>query len=158
MSINQEKIERIVNLMQTDDSVDTPQDAIKWSKNIFRTRRAELKKSLVEKIVAVLQLDLLPGKAAFGERSATASQVRQMLFRAGENAVDLRITENRNVLRIRGQILGEDFANSVVKIGDFITNADEFSEFDFDEIPKGIYDLIFQSGEREIVIEKLELK
>ena len=58
---NSEKqlISEIIYLMQTDKSIDAPQDAIKWSKNIFRARAAEPKKSFVQKILAVLQMDLV---------------------------------------------------------------------------------------------------
>ena len=96
MSINNSEkqiLEEIINLMMKDDSADAPEDAVKWSKNLFRTRAAaEPKKSLVQKVLAILQMDLAPNKAAFGERSAGTAQERQMLFQAGEsNAVDLRI-------------------------------------------------------------------
>jgi hypothetical protein len=150
-------IEKIIYLMQTDKSVDAPQDAIDWSKNIFRTRAIEPKKSFVEKVFAVLQMDLSPNKAVFGERSASANQARQMLFEAGENSVDLRIKETEKGLEIRGQILGEGFENAQVKLGDFETETNELSEFKFNEIPNGKYNLILQSGEKEIVIEELDL-
>lgn len=144
--------------MQTDRSEDAPQDSVKWAKNIFRVRQSEPKKSLVQKVLAVLQMDLSPDKAAFGERSASASQSRQMLFTAGENGIDLRISETENgKLNIQGQILGESFANCVVKLGEFETKSNELSEFKFDGIPAGNYDLIFETDETEIVIQNLEL-
>lgn len=151
-------LNKIVYLMQNDGSEDAPQDSVKWAKNIFRSRIVEPKKSLVQKVLAVLQMDLSPDKAAFGERSASASQSRQMLFTAGENAIDLRIGETENgKLNIQGQILGEGFANCVVKLGEFETKSNELSEFKFDAISTGNYDLIFESGETEIVIQNLEL-
>ncbi len=70
-------------------------DSVKWAKNIFRTRAAEPKRSFAQKVLGVLQMDLSPDKPAYGERSASAGQVRQMLFGAGENSIDLRITKNR---------------------------------------------------------------
>lgn len=151
-------LNKIVYLMQTDRSEDAPQDSVKWAKNIFRVRQSEPKKSLVQKVLAVLQMDLSPDKAAFGERSASASQSRQMLFTAGENGIDLRISETENgKLNIQGQILGESFANCVVKLGEFETKSNELSEFKFDGIPAGNYDLIFETDETEIVIQNLEL-
>src|SRR5829696_5998646 len=93
---NDELINKIIHLMQRDESADAPADSIKWAKNIFRTRQAEPKKSLVQKIIAVLQMDLSGAQAAFGERSATLSQTRQMLFQGGDNAIDLRISEDEN--------------------------------------------------------------
>ncbi len=156
--MSERQIEKIINLMQTDDSTDAPTDAVRWAKNIFLTRAVAPKKSIVQKVLAVLQMDLSPNRAAFGERSASALQARQMLFQAGENALDLRISESENGFRVNGQILGEGFANAVVVIGEFETKTNETSEFGFPNIPQGNYDVHLQSGEMEIVIENLELK
>jgi hypothetical protein len=155
---NEDFLKKMIYLMQTDKSEDAPPDAVKWAKNIFRARAVEQKKSFAQKVLAVLQMDLSPDKAAFGERSASASQARQMLFGAGENSVDLRITKNeKDLLTIHGQILGEGFANSTVKLGEFSSETNDLSEFKFSEIPAGNYDLIFQTNETEIVIENLNL-
>jgi len=156
--MSERKIEKIINLMQTDDSADAPTDSVRWAKNLFAARAVMPKKSIVQKVLAVLQINLSPNKAAFGERSASATQARQMLFQAGENALDLRITEIENKFDLHGQILGEGFANAVVKIGEFETTANETSEFKVQKIQKGIYDVHLQSGDKEIVIENLEIK
>jgi hypothetical protein len=161
MSINNSEkqiINEIIALMQRDESTDAPQDAIKWSKNIFRTRAAQPAKSFVQKILAVLQMDLAPNKAAFGERSASAAQERQMLFGAGENGIDLRIKAGEKGFALKGQILGEGFANSTVRLGDFEAKTGELSEFSFTDIPTGKYDLTLYSGETEITIKNLEIK
>jgi hypothetical protein len=149
---------RIVHLMQTDESSDAPQDSVKWAKNIFRSRVAEPKKSLVQKVLAVLQVDLSPNKAVFGERSAIGSAVRQMLFEAGENSVDLRVSETKNGFDLRGQILGAGFEKSVVRIGEFETKTNELSEFVLKSIPQGNYNLTLQNDDTEIVIENIGLK
>ena len=154
---NDELINKIIRLMQTDDSANAPADSVKWAKNIFRTRAAEPKKSLVQKIIAVLQMDLSGAQPAFGERSATLSQTRQMLFQAGENAIDLRITEDENGFEVQGQIIGEGFSNGTAKLGDFQAKANQLSEFKFTNVPGGKYDLVLQAGGREIEIVGLEL-
>lgn len=153
----EQTIAKVISLMQTDDSVDAPQDSIKWAKDIFRARAAEPKKSAVKRFLAVLQMDLPPGEAAFGERSASASQARQMLFQAGENAIDLRISRGEKGFSLHGQVLGEGFENCTVKLGRFETTADELGEFRFNRVPKGIYDLTLQTGDGEIVIENLDI-
>jgi hypothetical protein len=102
-------------------------------------------------------VDLSPGKAAFGERSAGSAQARQMLFSAGKNSVDLRITKTEKGFDLRGQILGEGFGNCAIKLGKFETASDELSEFSFSEIPGGVYDLTARTSEMEIVIENLEI-
>lgn len=156
------KIDRIIHLMQTDASFDAPADAIQWSKNIFRARVAEPKKSVASRILAVLQMDLSPNRAAFGERSAAASQARQMLFQAGDNSLDLRIKQEETNFTVRGQILGAGFAGCSVEIFNAIdsleTQANELSEFKLANVSKGTYSLRLQSGEKEIMIENLELK
>ncbi|HEX8250508.1 MAG TPA: hypothetical protein VF599_20200 [Pyrinomonadaceae bacterium] len=154
---NDELINKIIHLMQTDDSADAPADSVKWAKNIFRTRAAEPKTSLAQKILAVLQIDLSGAQAAFGERSATLSQTRQMFFQAGDNAVDLRISEDENGFQMHGQILGDGFSNCTVMLGDFQAKASELSEFKFTDIPGGKYDLVLQTADREIEIAGLEL-
>lgn len=161
MSINNSEkqiINEIIRLMQRDESTDAPHEAIKWSKNIFRTRAIEPKKSFVHKLLAVLQMDLAPHKAAFGERSAGTSEERQMLFEAGENGIDLRIKETENGFTLKGQILGENFSNSIVKLGDLETKTNELSEFSFTDVSNGKYDLTLQSGETQITVENLEIK
>lgn len=157
MSNRDDNIKRIIHLMQTDNSVDAPADAIKWSKNIFRTRAAEPKKTVVEKVLAVLQMDLSPDKAAFGERSASASQTRQMLFEAGENSIDLRISETEKGFAIKGQILGEGFENAMVKLNDLETETNDLSEFTFENVAAGEYDLILKTEVKEILLEEIEI-
>lgn len=147
---DEQKINRIIYLMQNDQSVDAPADATRWSRNVFKTRAVESKKSAVEKILAVLQVNLSPNRAAFGERSAAGSQARQMLFQAGEINIDLRIKEVEKGLTIHGQILGANFENCSVKIfNDEISLevfANELNEFKLPEIPIGIYNLTWQKG------------
>lgn len=143
--------------METDDATDAPPGAIRWSKNLFRTRASVPKQSLAQRILAALQVDLSPGKAAFGERSSGSAQARQMLFSAGENSIDLRITKTEKGFDLRGQILGEGFQNCAITLGKFETAANELSEFSFSEIPAGVFDLTVRTGETEIVIEDLEI-
>lgn len=157
MNNSADNIKRIINLMQTDESVDAPVDAIKWSKNLFRTRSVEPKRTLVEKVLAVLQMDLSPNKAVFGERSASATQARQMLFEAGDNSIDLRISEGEKGFTIHGQILGEGFAKSIVKFGELEATTNDLSEFKFENVVSGNYDLTIETESKEIVLEEIEL-
>ncbi len=152
-NLNENLIEKIVSLMQKDNSFDAPKDAIQWSKNIFRSKVIEPKKSLIQKVLAVLQIDFKQGQPVFGERSASASKSRQMLFQAGENSIDIRINNGE----VKGQILGEGFESCEVWLGEFSTKATELSEFKFSNIPSGVYDLTLKNGEKEITIQGIEL-
>jgi negative regulator of replication initiation len=97
------EIEQIIRLMRRDASYDAPEDAVRWSKNIFRSKAAAQRKSLIERVAAVLQIDLSPNRAAFGERSASAGQARQMLFQAGDASLDLRIRQEEKARMCRGR-------------------------------------------------------
>ncbi len=158
---NENMIERIVQLMAKDDSQDAPARAVKWAKNIFRTRVAEPKRSLVERIVAVLQFDLAPDRAAFGERSAATGNARQMLFAAGKNSVDLRIGAAGRRFTINGQILGEGFEGARVTLltsnRELTSVVNENLEFGFEKIPAGTYRMAIEDGERSIEIEGIEV-
>lgn len=155
------KIEKIVDLMRRDDSFDAPQEALKWANNLIRTRAVEPKRTLLQKIVAVLQMDLLSQQAVFGERSAAAAQARQMLFNAGDNGVSLRIEKKGKGFIVRGQIMGGGFASAKINISNaentFTEQANELSEFRFENIAKGKYILAIIGNDKELVIEDLEI-
>jgi len=158
---NEELTSKIVHLMQTDNSSDAPADSVKWAKNLFRARAARPEKSLVQKVLAVLQMDLSPGQTAFGERSASASAVRQMLFSAGDDKIDLRITKNKRGFTVAGQILGGDFDGAEISFFNenrtFTTKSNKLSEFKFENIAKGKYNFSLTSKIKEIVIENIEI-
>ena len=158
----EKNLQNIIELMRRDDSVDAPADSIKWATNLFRTRAEQPKRSIVRKLAAILQMDLAPNKAAFGERSATASQVRQMLFRADENAIDLRIEPAKKGFGVHGQILGEGFESVKVVLSDdaniFRTGTSEMSEFRFDNVPAGQYELLIQSDAVEISLKAIDIE
>lgn len=153
---NEQFLDKIISLMQTDNSFDAPNDSVSWAKNIFRTQVQEPKQSIVKRLMAVLQIDLSANKPVFGERS-TSSAIRQMLFQADETAIDLRVSKTPHGFLLKGQILGVGFANSMVKLGGFETKANDLAEFSFDQIPVGEYSLTVQTLEKEIVIEHLNL-
>lgn len=143
--------------MECDNSIDAPADSIKWAKNLFLTKAIEPRNSVVQKIMAVLRMDIEPNKLVFGERSATASQERQMLFTAGEIGIDLRIKESNGVLEIRGQILAEGYEGAQIGISNkdmsFESSVNDLGEFRFGEIPNGVYDLSISTAETEIAVE-----
>jgi hypothetical protein len=158
---NRQITELIQHLMQRDDSLDASADSVNWAKNLFRARAAEPKVSLVKKVMAVLQIDLSPQRAAFGERSAGAGAVRQMLFDAGDNSIDLRIREDKGVFEIHGQVLGTGFAGGEVELTSgeksFKADLSETSEFKLAGLAAGNYTFTASSDEKELVIEGLGL-
>jgi hypothetical protein len=154
---------KVISTMQADRSPDAPQDSVLWAKNLFRTRVRAPRQTVVQKILAVLQVDLSQMTPAFGERSAAAAA--QMLFQAGENSVDLRVSAGEKGLVLKGQILGGGFENCRVSLRagkkEFKAEANELSEFTIRNIKAGTYEMTLTSAgddAREITLENLVLK
>lgn len=158
----EKNLKNILDLMQRDDSVDAPDDSIRWASNLFRTRAQQPKQSLIKKIAAVLQMDIVPGKPAFGERSASASKIRQMLFRADDNAVDIRVEPAKKGFTIRGQVLGTGFENASVRLSDdakaLDTRASKTSEFQFENVSAGRYELVIRGESLEIGLRAIDIE
>jgi hypothetical protein len=154
---------KAINAMRADNSADAPADSIKWAKSLFRTRVPAPRQTVAQKILAVLQVDLSQMSPVFGERSAAAAA--QMLFQAGENSVDLRVSPGEKGLVLKGQILGQGFENCSVSLRsgrkEFKTQANELAEFTIKNIKAGTYEMSLTStgGEaKEITLENLVLK
>ena len=147
--------------MRRDDSVDAPADSVRWASNLFRTRAAEPRKSLIKRLVGVLQMEIAPNKPAFGERSASPSTARQILYRADDTAVDVRIEKTKRGFIVRGQVLGDGFANASVRLFEdgrtFEASAGANSEFRFDSIPAGIYELAIHGTDVEITLKGIDI-
>jgi len=163
MKISQEhRIEHIVSRMLADRAEDAPVDAIRYARNLFRTRAAEPTRSALKRILAVLQVDLAPNRAAFGERSAAGAQARQMLFDAGEHAVDLRITAVDKKLNITGQLLGSGFDDGHIEISDGDTLARTeirgSGRFEFAGLSVGEYSMTITGSEIQILMEKIDIR
>lgn len=162
MNAEEQKLEHIIRRMQTDKSVDAPADVVKYVKNLYRSRVAQPQTSAIRRFVAALKMELSPDRAAFGERSGSASATRQILFEAGDNAVDLRIAKSGKNFDIRGQILGPGFSGcDAILAGDegsMKSTIDENSGFQFNQIKTGEYSLTIKSDQSEIFIEQLILQ
>ena len=118
-------------------------------------------KSVLERVMAVLRVDLAPNRAAFGERSTGEGQARQMLFESGDNAVDLRIRATDKGFEVRGQVLGSGFANGEIEIlgpkKTIHANLTEVSHFDVAGLKAGYYSVSIKGNDKEIFIDQLVL-
>ena len=147
--------------MLADRTPDAPADTIKWAKDHFRTRVVEQPAGLLQRIKAAITVNIAPGELAFGERSVDAGQARQMLFEAGENAIDLRITAVGNRFDVRGQILGAGFENAEIQLSgatNYTARADDMATFTFTGVAAGDYDVTVSGTRTEIVVEELTLR
>ena len=157
----EKNLQNIIELMRRDDSVDAPADSVRWASNLFRTRAVESKPSFVKKLAAVFQMEIAPNKPAFGERSSATSTVRQILYSAGDNAIDIRIEKTKRGFTVRGQILGSGFAEARVRMADdnntFEAPVDDAGEFRLENIPAGTYEVAIHNAEIEITLKAFDI-
>lgn len=156
---NQWNPDKIVDLMRRDDSVEAPTNLIKWAKNLAVTRQPQ--PSILKRLSAVLKFDLMPETPVLGERSARAVKARQMLFEAGDNAVDIRVELTGRSASIKAQILGAGFGYALIRLEATAhtaeTKSTSNSSFEFSKVPRGIYRLTALGKDVELAIEKIEL-
>lgn len=147
--------------MRQDKAVDAPAETRLFVKNLFRTRAVEPKTSTIRRLVAAIATELAPNKAAFGERSVSASAVRQLLFEAGDAAIDLRVESVGKKFRIRGQVLGVDVSNATATLigANYNKNAEvnDAGGFTFEKVPPDHYVFTVNTTTDEIVIEDLSI-
>lgn len=153
-----------IKLMRADDSIDAPAQALTFARNLFRAGKSfePRSSSAATRILAALKLVVAPFSPVFGERSASATAERQLLFEAGEFDVDLRLRARDKDFNLAGQILGDLSGQNSLKLQspDFTREAfiSELGEFKLENVPAGNYELILQIGEAEIVISDLKFE
>lgn len=151
------RIEEIIRLMESDRSVDAPDDAIRWARNLGSRLSVKERETFLQKVIAVLKADILPQAPVFGERSASTGAARQVLFEAGDHAIDLRI---KSVAPGSFSIQGQVISNEALGGGQFVleseaaslrSDLDDTGGFAMEEVPGGTYALrvILASAEIE---------
>lgn len=148
----------ITGLMKKDRSYEAPQDSIKWAKNIFLTRTPKIRSSVVKKIFGILQMNLSQTQA-FAERSS-ALPVRQMLYRADENTLDIRVIKGDKNNTIAGQILGDDFSGCETQLRQkgksVMATINDMNEFRFSRVESGKYKMVIRKEKIELILDDLE--
>jgi|GEM_PF-882538 len=155
-----EKTKNILGLMKSDDSADAPEGLLDWAKNIFPQPMAGEKKGGIRQILAIFAMDLSGNRLAINERGMQ-STIRQMLYQAGENSLDLRVSTNGQKSSLIGQVLGTGFEKAKVELlrdrAAIRTETNDLSEFSISKITPGSYDLKIQKGDLEILLRNLDL-
>jgi hypothetical protein len=157
-----ERVEQVLGLMRTDNAADAPRDLLAYALNIFSRREDARAPSILRRIVAALTFDSSANLApAFGVRSGQ-SVSRQLLYSAGENDIDLRLTPADENWIVAGQVLGQDCVGGRVEIeGESEVAAvalNELCEFTLPPVPAGSYTLRLRLANAEVEIPQLELR
>jgi hypothetical protein len=159
---NQE-LQLFVLRLQADASFEPPADVVQWGVSLF-SRCFNLRKPVggkVRKIIASLIFDNFDEPMLAGVRRVGAP-ARQLLFRAGDVDVDVKIesTDANDRISLVGQVLSNDekfFDNTPVKLEShgmvrYKTTTNQVGEFVFDEVPKDTYHLSVDLPEGQITL------
>lgn len=161
-----ERVSQVLELMRTDRTEDAPRDAIARAVAIFRGRKSSTTAAarLGRRVLAALSFDSARLAPAYGVRAGQAA-TRQLLYSAGDNELDLRVTPGDEAWVISGQLLGqEQCAGGEVRLEGERTGSaaaqarlNELCEFTLPPVPPGSYTLRLRLTEMEIEIPEFEL-
>lgn len=158
-----DELHQFVTWLQSDASFEPPAEVLQWGMSLFQPmlQPKETVGGRVRKIVASLVFDTFDEPALAGVRRVGAPP-RQLLFRAGDVDVDVKIEsmETNDRISLVGQVLSNHekfFDNTPVKLEShgmvrYKTMTNFVGEFVFDEVPKDTYHLSVDLPEGQITL------
>jgi len=162
LEVHQE-LQKFIFKLTSDSSFEPPADVLQWGVSLFQPmlQPQETVGGKARRIIASLIFDTFDAPMLAGVRRV-GSAPRQLLFRAGDIDIDLKIESADATDRISlvGQVLSSGerfFDNTPVKLESHgmvrykaLTNA--VGEFAFDEVPKDTYHLSVDLPEGQITL------
>jgi len=157
------ELTQFVIWIESDSSNEPPAEALQWGVSLFQpmAQEKETAGQKIRKIVASLVFDTFDEPMLSGVRRVGAPP-RQLLFRAGDVDVDVKIEamETKDRISLVGQVLSNQekfFDNTLVKLEShdmvrYKTLTNFVGEFVFDEVPKDTYHLSVDLPEGQITL------
>jgi hypothetical protein len=157
-----QEFQALIHRLKEDASFEPPADLVQWSINLFRPlAQPQGATSGLRKYIASLVFDTYDQPMLAGVRRVGAPP-RQLLFRAGDVDVDVKIEsmEANDRITLVGQVLSNTdkfFDNTPVKLEShgivrYRTRTNVVGEFSFDEVPKDTYHLSVDLPEGQITL------
>jgi hypothetical protein len=158
-----QELEQFVHQLQADSAFEPPAELVQWGVNLFQPmlQPKETVGGKVRKFVAYLDYETIDEPQLAGVRRVGAPP-RQLLFRAGDVDVDVKIEsmEANDRISLVGQVLSNTekfFDNTPVKLEShgtvrYKTMTNFVGEFAFDEVPKDTYHLSVDLPEGQITL------
>jgi hypothetical protein len=152
----------LIKCLQEDASFEPPAELVQWGVDLFQpVVQPAGKASGFRKFIASLVFDTYDQPMLAGMRRVGAPP-RQLLFRAGDVDVDVKIEsmEANDRITLVGQVLSSNdkfFDNTPVKLEShgivrYRTRTNVVGEFSFDEVPKDTYHLSVDLPEGQITL------
>ena len=156
-----QKLENFISYSQQQTYEAVPQPTTANLLNIFQPSKPIIKQTFTERLRGILTFDDWLPEFAVNERLAF-SDTRQMLFRAADYEIDLRLNFAAGRCQINGQIF-PDCAGAKVEISsenfaDKVSHKvllNEYCEFVFPFVAEGIYDFKIILKDKEIEIPQI---
>jgi hypothetical protein len=157
------ELQQFMTRMQADSSFEPPVEAVQFAVGLFQPvlQPQESMGGKVRRIIASLVFDTYDVPMQAGMRRVGAPP-RQLLFRAGDVDVDVKIEsmEANDRISLVGQVLSNNekfFDNTPVKLEShgmvrYKTMTNFVGEFVFDEVPKDTYHLSVDLPEGQITL------
>jgi hypothetical protein len=152
----------LVTRLQQDASFEPPAELLQWGIDLFQPLVRPKSAGGLRKIIASLVLDTLDQPMPLEGVRRVGAPPRQLLFRAGDVDVDVKIEsmEAHDRISLVGQVLSSAtkfFDNTPVKleahgIVRYHTTTNVVGEFSFDEVPKDTYHLSVDLPEGQITL------
>ena len=158
-----QELEQFILQLHADAAFEPPAELVQWGVNLFQPmlQPKEAVGGKIRKFVASLVFDTFDEPMLAGVRRVGAPP-RQLLFRAGDVDVDVKIEsmEANDRISLVGQVLSNTekfFDNTPVKLEShgtvrYKTMTNFVGEFAFDEVPKDTYHLSVDLPEGQITL------
>jgi hypothetical protein len=155
-----QEFQALITRLREDSSFEPPAELVKWGIDLFQPVTQPQVGGL-RKFIASLVFDTFDQPMQAGVRRVGAPP-RQLLFRAGDVDVDVKIEsmEANDRITLVGQVLSSAtkfFDNTPVKLEShgivrYRTRTNVVGEFSFDEVPKDTYHLSVDLPEGQITL------
>jgi len=156
-----EELRLLVLRLQEDTTFEPPAELVQWGVSLFQPLLQPSSGGKLRKLIASLVFDTFDQPMLAGVRRVGAPP-RQLLFRAGDVDVDVKIEsmETNDRITLVGQVLSTTakfFDNTPVKLEShgivrYRTMTNLVGEFSFDEVPKDTYHLSVDLPEGQITL------
>lgn len=156
-----EELRMLVLRLQEDTTFEPPAELVQWGVSLFQPLLQPSTGGKLRKVIASLVFDTFDQPLLAGVRRVGAPP-RQLLFRAGDVDVDVKIEsmEANDRITLVGQVLSTTakfFDNTPVKLEShgivrYRTMTNLVGEFSFDEVPKDTYHLSVDLPEGQITL------
>lgn len=155
------ELESLVQQLQADADYEPPSELVQWGVNLFQPISQPSVGAKIRKVIASLIFDTFDQPMTAGVRGV-GTPARQLLFRAGDVDVDVKIEsmEANDRISLVGQVLSTNsvfFENTPVKLEShgmvrYRTLTNVVGEFFFEEVPKDTYHLSVDLPEGQVTL------